>query len=244
VGSDAEPRSPLRGWDLGLELAEGVSDADWVVAALRPWGQPGGDAVAVASFVPETYSAHARILHPARGPDGDRRWADLAADTGVPTGPATGFRAVSSLDPQADRAAWDAVVPSEGSLPAPQLAALGSALARSTTTPGRCSFCFWVGLGFFGGQGDCDLIQLPHREHFLFTGPLALTQRGFRFGAWEQSPNMWWPDDRAWFVGTDIDGYSTYVGGSTACIEAVLASPALEAIPVEPDTPTDPGPYL
>lgn len=185
MGSDAaEPPSPLRGWDLGLELADGV-----------------------------------RI------------------------GPETGFRAASGLDPAADRAAWDAVVPSDGSLPAAQLAALGAALTPFTTTPGRCAFCFWVGCGFFVGRGGCDVVRLPHREHFLFTGPLALAQRAFRFEVWEQSPSMWWPGDRAWFVATEVDGYSTYVGGSAACIGAVLAAPGLEAIPVAPDSPMDPGPY-
>jgi hypothetical protein len=243
VGSgSAEPRSPLRGWDLGLELADGVSAADWVVAALRPWERPGdGDGpVWVASFVPDSYAAHARVLHPAR--DG-RRWADLAAGTGVRIGPETGFCAVTGLDDSAaNRPAWDEVVPRGGSLPAAQLAALGKALAPFTSTPQRCAFGFWIGYGYFGDQGDCELVRLPHREHFLFTGPLALTQRAFRFGVWEQSPSMWWPDDRAWFVSTDVDGYSTYVGGSAACIDAVLTCPGLEAIPVTPETPSDPGP--
>ena len=48
---------------------------------------------------------------------------------------------------------------------------------------------------------------------------------------WNQSPNLWWPDDRAWCVATEIYGYSTYMGGSRPCIDAVLASPDLEALP-------------
>ena len=49
------------------------------------------------------------------------------------------------------------------------------------------------------------------------------------------SPNLWWPDDRAWCVATEIDLAWTYVGGSAALIDDVLASAALEAQPVSPD---------
>ena len=60
--------------------------------------------------------------------------------------------------------------------------------------------------------------------------------------AYGQSPSMWWPADRAWFVATEIDGYSTYVGATAACVEAVLADPALGALTVTIDTGMDPGP--
>jgi len=56
---------------------------------------------------------------------------------------------------------------------------------------------------------------------------------------WNQSASLWWPEDRAWFVATEIDLNSTYVGGSTSTIEALLASPGLEAFPVTPNDPTD-----
>jgi hypothetical protein len=60
---------------------------------------------------------------------------------------------------------------------------------------------------------------------------------------WEQSPSMWWPADRAWFVATEVDGFSTYAGGSQAAIAAVLASPELEAVAVTAGTSMDPGPF-
>jgi hypothetical protein len=48
-----------------------------------------------------------------------------------------------------------------------------------------------------------------------------------------QSASLWWPNGRAWFVGTEIDLNSTYVGGSSLAIEALLATPDdLEAFPV------------
>ncbi len=48
-------------------------------------------------------------------------------------------------------------------------------------------------------------------------------------------PTLLWPADRAWFVASDPDQDSTYVGGSASLIESLLASPDLEAWPVEAD---------
>jgi len=50
---------------------------------------------------------------------------------------------------------------------------------------------------------------------------------------------LWWPADRSWLVATEIDGYRTYIGGSRAAIDAVLAAPALDALPAEPSTRLD-----
>ncbi len=51
----------------------------------------------------------------------------------------------------------------------------------------------------------------------------------------EQSASLWWPADRAWFVATDIDLVTTFVGGSAGCIDDLLAAPGLEAalVPVD-----------
>ncbi len=45
------------------------------------------------------------------------------------------------------------------------------------------------------------------------------------------APNLWWPDDGAWFVATEIDFVSTYLAGGTEAIQAVLTEPDLEALP-------------
>jgi hypothetical protein len=50
------------------------------------------------------------------------------------------------------------------------------------------------------------------------------------------SPNLIWPADRSWLVVSEVDFDSTLVGGSTELIEAIVASPALEAWQVEPTT--------
>ncbi len=49
------------------------------------------------------------------------------------------------------------------------------------------------------------------------------------------SPNLWWPDDRAWCVATEIDLAWTYVGGPARLVNDVLTNPHLEAQPASPD---------
>lgn len=47
-----------------------------------------------------------------------------------------------------------------------------------------------------------------------------------------QSPQQWWPDDRAWAVATEIDDDYTVVAGSEALADAILAHPGLETFRV------------
>jgi hypothetical protein len=88
----------------------------------------------------------------------------------------------------------------------------------------------------------------PAREYLLLSGPVDAVER-FRFGACWQPPNLWWPEDRAWCVATEVDGYDTYVGGSEGCIEAVVGSVALETYRIDPPfvipdvDPLNPAPW-
>jgi len=239
------------------------------------WPEPDGP-TRIASFVPDSYEAFARILHPLRwGSGGGGRWSELATPRGITIGPATTFSEASGIRERDNQERWDEYHPSDGSLPAAEMAALGAALAPHTGTPDDCVFCFWVGSGvwvsdngetYYGHLTDEENaalnapirarwrqelaamkgipeVQLPAREHYLFTGPLGRTARPFRFGEWEweQSPSMWRPADRAWFVATEVDGFSSYVGGRQAAIDDVLGSPELEAIAATAQTPLDPG---
>ena len=77
------------------------------------------------------------------------------------------------------------------------------------------------------------------RSTILFDGPLEAVSSIGRPSAEEvglrrQCPQWWWPADRAWFVGTDIDHPWTYVAGSRALVDAILASSQWESVAVEP----------
>ncbi len=87
--------------------------------------------------------------------------------------------------------------------------------------------------------GSIPGVEAYARSYFLFRGPLEAAC-AFEPSGWYTSPNLWWPDDRAWIVVTEVDGYSTYVGGGHTAIEDVLASTDVEAIEVTLDTPMDP----
>ena len=75
-------------------------------------------------------------------------------------------------------------------------------------------------------------LKIPGRGYYIGRGPLtAALETVYGVVQHYQSPSIWWPDDRAWCVATEVDFDWTYVGGSTECIAAVLGHPDLEALP-------------
>ena len=89
----------------------------------------------------------------------------------------------------------------------------------------------------FAWGGSRDAAGTPQRSFILFSGPLDAIDAFGRAGPPWLPPNLWWPDDRAWFVSTDIDLASTYVGGSRVCIDAILSAEEVEALPASVDDP-------
>lgn len=220
------------------QLGGDVSAADWVVAAVRTFDHT------VGSLVPPVFEAYARVFHPARrdgaandvadgpGPDVEVSWAQVAAandrraHAGMEWVAITGSWAYHHGENQPG--VWDDE-PVEGSLPAAQGQVLAEVLARFTTTQRECFYAVWEGYGALALSPVAATMAMPSREMLLLTGPLAQAgQVSMETGVWEQSPNLWWPADQTWCVATDVDLMSTYVGGSQACIDAVVAS-GLEA---------------
>jgi len=258
-------------------LERDTSQADWLVARLKPWGT---ERVRVWSFVPDSFEAFARILHPAYRADRSTvRWSELAARSGVTLGPATGFGEVSGLD--SNEPGWDNASPAEGTIEREQIEAIADLLAPFTGTPDRCWLAAWEGWGSWGPGSSTTLtatlggpddrrrrplrwrtrrsvdrmvreskrmletiprVTAEHRSYFLFRAQLRDISK-FEVGGWSQAPSIWWPDDRTWCVATEVDGFSTYVGGSGECVEALIESERIEALAVAPDTPMDPGPH-
>lgn len=79
-------------------------------------------------------------------------------------------------------------------------------------------------------------VRLPERSYLLLEGPLDAAGE-VAMGIFPQSPNLFWPGDRAWCVATEIDLDSSYLGGSAALVRDVLADGRLEAVPVSVDDP-------
>lgn len=80
----------------------------------------------------------------------------------------------------------------------------------------------------------CAVLPAPWgRDMLLMDGPVAAVaavglpgpDADGSFQRW--APQRWWPQDRAWFVGTDIDDAWTYVAGSDELANAI------ERLPVE-----------
>jgi len=83
-------------------------------------------------------------------------------------------------------------------------------------------------------------VRAPVRAYHLPAGPVAAAPVLPTPVEW-RCAGLWWPADRSWLVATDIDGYSTFVGGSHAAVDVVMAEPALDAVGVQPSTPLDPS---
>ena len=88
---------------------------------------------------------------------------------------------------------------------------------------------------------DQSRVDLPFRNYFLFEGSLdAAMQFGWRLTEdcfMPESPNLFWPEDRAWCVASEIDLYCTLVAGSEALAEALIADKRLETWRVYPEDP-------
>lgn len=242
------------GWQ-DVAPSDKVEAADWIHGRLHPFAQD------VGSVVPTGFGAYARIFHPARGahpPEVEVRWSEVAAWSGKTIHPEMQFHtiAVPSQAPEAP-----IYQPRLGLLSDGQSGALVGLLSKRTATPDACWLCLWEGYGYlnpgatawftvsspgshpkpigsgltrfrFGmpktatrGFPERKRVTLPGRDYLLFKGSVAEAQ------GWEDGPNLWWPDDQAWCVASEIDFPYTYVGGTSELIDAILQDPALEALP-------------
>ena len=213
-----------------VELMRDLSSSDPVVATLEPWSS---DGLRLSSFMPEGLESYVRVLHPFFDRDrvSPRRWQDVAADAGEELGPGTMLMDIADLsDP--DR------LPRRGWVPQVICGSLMRLLNARTTRPDVCWFAVWSGWGIFSDAEleGTPLIHEPHgntgRSYLLFRGPVEAAC-SFEPDGLPISPSLWWPDDHAWAVVTEIDGYSTYVGGDRVTVDAILGREELESIEVD-----------
>jgi hypothetical protein len=84
------------------------------------------------------------------------------------------------------------------------------------------------------GLPTFPLLGARDRAYLLFGGAVSDATR-FMFHGWFQSPTLWWSDDRSWFVHTEIDAMSTYLGGSRQLVEELVGQQILESFEVAAD---------
>ncbi|WP_217711668.1 hypothetical protein [Actinomadura sp. NAK00032] len=156
--------------------------------------------------------------------------------------------------------------PDPGTLTPALLTALCDVLARHTRSPGHCWFCVSDvyepaeegATATFTADSDPDLsaewepdvlppeippeiaegprVELSERAYLLLEGPLDAAGE-LAMPLFPQSPDLFWPDDRAWCVTSETDLDSTYLGGTAALITEILADERLEAVPVDVTDP-------
>lgn len=221
----------------GFTRSADTSQADWIAYRLSPFGADRADSV-----IPAGFAAYARLLHPVSRADaeGERtvRWSEVAAWSGIGLERQSQFHDIAlPRRAPARPAPWDGHGPAEGTLSADDAGALVGILAGHTAGEQRCWYCVWDGYGLDpavpGDMSSGPRVRLPARDYLLYAGPLAAA----RAVADAPAPNLWWPEDRAWCVASEIDLPWTYLAGPEDLVEKVLADPRLEALPARPDDP-------
>ncbi|MEU7034496.1 hypothetical protein ABZ958_12515 [Streptomyces sp. NPDC046237] len=227
----------------GAEASYGrlrVEETDLAPARWLTERRPGyGDFGTVAGVAAPGFAAYARVLHPASLDERSVRWETVAAAYGRRVEALTDWHEVIGVERFYQNAqeyglpgVWDEHA-AEGPTPGEVARALLPVLARHTGTPERCWFGLWEGYGRREWPGT-PTFPTPERDEILLSGPLAdVLSPEIPDPFMELLPDLWWPQDRAWCVGSDVDLVSTYVGGSEELITELLTTPGLEAHRVE-----------
>lgn len=180
------------------------------------------------------------------------RWAEVAAANGRVAHPAmewesiTGERRFRLTGEQPGL--WDQN-PKLGTLPLRHTERLCELLASHTRTPELCWFAIWEGYASLPEpvrELDAPRLEMRHREMILLTGPLsALPATSFDedsyIPGWTnradhyKSPSLWWPQDRAWCVASDVDLQSSYLGATAECVGQLIDDGQLEILEVAAD---------
>jgi hypothetical protein len=147
----------------------------------------------------------------------DEPWRDEVVRVGavVPSG----FDAYLRVD----HASTDDGDAHEGGMPRTVAQRVAAVLASATTTPGLCWMAVWKGWGDM--PETPAVIHLPGRDYVLLSGAVdavAAPLWSSDGDTWHyQSPSLWWPDDRAWCVATEVDFTWTYVAGRESVVDSL-----------------------
>lgn len=230
-----------------LEIVDGAEAGEWIGEGLS------GRSGSVTNTVPDRFDAYVRVLHPAYRDDDAVTWAEVADELGRAIHPLAQWDAIVGASRYRDEEPdWPGAAPETGSLEPEKLAALAEILAGHSAAE-RWFFAIWTGSTWgHVSPGEIEMhstddlssafpdeqarrapLKVPGREYAVLVGPpAAATEIEDRLSG--NSPQLIWPEDRAWCVGTGIDFDSTLVGGTEGLARAILDDPRLEAFPIGP----------
>ena len=214
-----------------LDEAASLRATEWLRRSMTRFAVP------VASRLPGHFEGYVRIYHPFVDhacmslEDAMRdSWTTLIGDSM--------YEARGAFD-LAYRGVPNAHSP-VGCLPRVLTDCLAASLASATETPDECFFAVWVGYGAsVVPRHYAPTLHLPQRDYHVFSGPLSAAATSFDqhfIVPTYQSANLWWPGDHAWCVATGIDDAWTYVGGSRAFIDGIIADERFEAVETTADS--------
>jgi hypothetical protein len=100
---------------------------------------------------------------------------------------------------------------------------------QATATPRQAWYAVWEGHGFDVPRREIDGLcrfSRPYRSYYLLGGDVSDVVKLRWPGERERwfRPDLWWPEDRTWFVGTDVDFWRIYVGGDASFTGEVAAA--------------------
>ncbi len=200
-----------------MQPADNGSVADWVFGSLHPF-----ERFDVGMVIPPGFAAYCCLLH-----------SDHIREGEVPYG-----------------------------VRVEDVRSLAGVLKSGTSTPDRCWFCLWSGWGWLhvsagsiapvGGEpsgwrdplieveqfaASAQLVGTLVRQYHLFSGPVEAVEDTSLPWFSHELPNLWWPDDRAWIVATEIDLSWTYVGGASEVIDQTIEAWRFDGWHVGTDDP-------
>lgn len=207
----------------GIPWSDEIGAADWIVAQLSD------DLASIAWLVPRSLGSVAEVIHSESDAVGSLPMADAEFLVGVlrrhtPTSDGCWFGLSTEFgwngrDPIGGGVfeSEDSVFEWEDSVFECDDSQFGPAAETCEDVEGSGTLSSY----------DHPMVRAPARSFMLYRGPIEGAFWVAEQCGWTQFPNLWWPDGRAWCVRTDIDLASTYVAGSEALIQDLLADPRL-----------------
>lgn len=194
----------------------------------------------VTSIVPSGYEAYSRLLHPAYSVESGKKipvpWQSLSSGVRFSIDKTSQWENISAhLEGQVSLH-YD--TPLEGSLEADIYKKLIAVLKAHTSFPEKVWFGVWTGY-----ESVCEAYKtapkfsLASRDYYLLSGGLSQSIGSLCDSPFYQSANIFWPEDRAWCVGSDIDLKSTYIASSQQVVCELSAEFAGEIFQVDPRDP-------